>query len=140
MKTVIHHTLYTELISENINYSSEINKIDTTSIYSIDSTLIATNEIIDNECIVNISHINDNLTNNILSEYINYYFDGTSNKLNDLNVAHYINNNLNFSITIFNSWYCTNILLKSDYFEINPTLIFDKIKNNLNNKNEKVYK
>ena len=92
-----------------------------------------------NDCILNINYINDNLTINIITKYIFDYINESSHNINNLKVNQYININLNFTITIFHTWHCTNLLLEYDYFEINSNLIFDKINSNLKNKNNYVF-
>ena len=143
-------------------YITNINSIDTISIYSnitsynssvninsIYSTDI--NEKINyceekdfferkcNDCFINILDIyENNITKDIISKYKYDYTNITQNYINNNSVIHYINNDLNYSITIFNTWYCTNLLLKYGYFEINPIIIFDKI-NNITNKNKNYF-
>ena len=160
----------TELISYNINNSNdETNFIDqntenmnnstdfeiSTIIENNSNDLISStqnNEFIEycnesnffhgkcNDCIINISYIKDNLTLDILSEYINDFINKISNNdIYNFSVNHYININMNFSITIFTIWYCTNLLLEYDYFEINPNVIFNKLNNNFNNKNDYIF-
>ena len=63
------------------------------------------------------------------------YINSINKNNNDKNysfVEQYINNNKNFTITIFRTWYCTADLLKTDYFEINNDQITNQIRTNLN--------
>ena len=86
-----------------------------------------------NDCIINIDVANSNLTNIIISRYINNYINQTIAENHIVN--HYYNKFLNYTITIFNKWHCTNLLLEYDYFEINPSIIFTKLNHNLNVQN-----
>ena len=81
-----------------------------------------------NDCKINMNYSNENLTNITILKYIYDSF----NKVLYYNsfVSHYINKEMNYTITIFNTWFCTNELLKYDYFEINPNVIFNKISHN----------
>ena len=82
-----------------------------------------------------IKSINDKITNETIKKYINDYYN---NKKINKTVNHYINKIDNFSITIFKDWFCTEELLQYDYFEINTSKIYNKIKN-LNNSNYFIY-
>ena len=116
---------YSTLINlENSNENKEISYLNVTDDIERDS----------NDCIVNIKYISDNLTIYIISKYLYDYINESSNNKYNLKVNQYINTNFNFTITIFNTWYCTNLLLLYDYFDINSNLIFDKINNNLEKK------
>ena len=106
----------TELIKEN-NYCTEYDFYQRKS----------------NDCIINIDVENSNLTNIIISRYINNYINQTTSENHKVN--HYYNKFLNYTITIFNKWHCTNLLLEYDYFEINPSIIFTKLNHNLNVQN-----
>ena len=105
----------TELIDEEINIS--------------DNT---------NNCQIEIKHINEELSFNTIERYINEYLNNNSNIKINLLTKHYINENINLSITIFNFWFCTNLLLEYGYYEINTSKILfimnksTKITNNTN--------
>ena len=133
----IFNTTYINEITDNIdfNFSSDINLITN----STSDIIFISDEIDYADCIVTINYIDYNLTMNNISNYIYDYINGSSNNIKNLNVNHYINKNLNFTITIFNTWYCTNLLLLYDYFEINTNLLSDKLNNNLKNKNNYIF-
>ena len=95
----------TELIDEEINIS--------------DNT---------NNCQIEIKHINEELSFNTIERYINEYLNNNSNIKINLLTKHYINENINLSITIFNFWFCTNLLLEYGYYEINTSKILFIIK------------
>ena len=86
---------------------------------------------------IKINYLKDNLTIDEISKYVYDYMNNVS--YNNSLVNHYINNDLEYIITIFNIWYCTNELLKFDYFEINPNILFNKINNNLSNRNNYIF-
>ena len=90
-----------------------------------------------NDCIININISNNNLTNIIITRYLHNFINQTMSK--NYIVNHYFNNSLNYTITIFDKWYCTNLLLEYDYFEINPNIIFNKLNNNLNVQNNYIF-
>ena len=133
--------------SDNYKISNELENIN--FIFSEDTT--ENNEIIDycnvsdfyeikcNNCLINIIYIKDNLTINLTSKYIDNFINESLNNIYNFHVFHYINNDLNFTITIFNQWYCTNLLLEYDYFEINQKLLLDRILNNLNNNKDYIF-
>ena len=138
----------TYLIDDSISYISSLNElIDNTYKtdyntfeWSYDNNLTNIFDIIDNSnCTVNFDYITEDLNSSIILRYINNYINKKSNSYINSSVNHYINNNLNFTITIFNAWYCTHLLLEYDYFEINPNKIVHKIKNNLNNMNYYIF-
>ena len=150
-----------QIFTNESSYLTEYNnKIDTTTInlFYTNSTVlnkftqnIENNEIINycnitdfydkkcNDCLLKIRYISENLTTNIIYKFVYDYINETSINLYKLPVNHYINNHLQFSITIFNTWYCTNLLLEYDYFEINSNLIFDKINNKSKNTKDYIF-
>jgi hypothetical protein len=86
-------------------------------------------------CTVNLTYINDDFSQSLIEQKTLDYINNINKNNNDKNysfVQQYINNNKNFTITIFRTWYCTADLLKTDYFEINNEQITNQIKNILN--------
>ena len=82
-------------------------------------------------CQININYIKNELTENLITTYANEYINKNKNKYSI--VDHYVNNDANYTITIFRAWFCTNSLLQNDYFEINSEIITNKLRNNLKN-------
>ena len=142
--TYIDYNSNSELVlfSENINDTYDILKTSiysydhtNTNIYSIETSHIITYEtdfleIEGLECILNNKYINETLSLNDLSRFLYDYFNENTN--NKLAINHYISNYMNFSIFVFQSSYCTKLLFKYGYFEINTDLISDQIKKYFN--------
>ena len=76
-------------------------------------------------CQVDIKYITDDLNLGIIHSLKNKYFDENINNLTY--VPHYINQNTNFSITIFRSWECTKLLFSKGYFYLNTELLSKKL-------------
>ena len=112
----------TELTDEEITESNDTNN----------------DENYNNKCHIEIKNINEELSFNTIERYINEYLKNNSDIMSNLLTKHYINDNINLSITIFNFWYCTNLLFEYGYFEINTNKILSimnnstKIANNIN--------
>ena len=128
--TIIINTIIdlsqTEIIDNYyINQSNTINLNDKTYDNILDNS---STEYL-NECLIEIENINKYLTYKLIRNSINDYSNNLFYK-NELLVEHYINNNNNYTITIFNSWQCTHLLLEYGYFEINTNEILSKLKNN----------
>ena len=84
-------------------------------------------------CTVNQKYINDDLSQNLIRQKTSEYIDNINKYSKNYSyVEQFINNNQNFTITIFRTWYCTAELLKNDYFEINNEQITNLIRTNLN--------
>ena len=135
--TYVDNKIICDFSEQTSNYMSSIISINDTSIEIDNFTNYYCNEIDFfankcNDCKININYINDNLNSYTISQYIYRFINDTFDNIYKLPVNHYINNNLKFTITIFNAWYCTNLLLKYGYFEINPSLIYNEINSNLN--------
>ena len=133
-----------------ISINSSISSINSNNIYPNNSNYI-NNEINNScneksfferkcdNCLLNIYNIYDNLTTNIIYKYEYDYINEIQNNIHINPINHYINNNFNYSITIFYAWYCTNLLLKYGYFEINPILIFDEINSKFTKKKDLIF-
>ena len=131
------------IINDTINSENENTEIIYDSNYYIENTeLINDNNNCNendfyqgkcNDCTMNIDKINYNLTNFILPSNIYNYINETT--IPNYIVNHYFNTSLNYTITIFNKWQCTNLLLEYDFFEINPAIIYNKLNTNLNPNN-----
>ena len=80
---------------------------------ALNNELIFDNTVCD-ICKTNISYITDELNLEIIHSYVEKYFEETKNTLTL--IKHYINQNNNYSITIFRSWECTKYLLSEGYF------------------------
>lgn len=76
-------------------------------------------------CQVDINYITDDLNLGTIHSLKNKYFD--ENAKNLTYVPHYINENKNFSITIFHSWECTKYLFSKGHFYLNTELLSKKI-------------
>ena len=150
IETQSHFYITEELISSNIEqakyfsdyeYVNEPNDKENINNFSDRNNInnFAFKDIKTNHCIINIIYIKDSLSNNKLMEYIYDYINRISGNLGNLPVNHYINNNLNFTITIFKEWKCTNSLLNHGYFEINPSAIFDKLRKKSNYEKDYIF-
>ena len=82
-------------------------------------------------CKLNINTITEELSNDLIKKYINDYINKNKNLYSV--VDFYINEEQNYTITIFRTWYCTTLLLQNDYFEINTEDINNKLRYNLKN-------
>ena len=124
-------------ITENnniINKSSEDTDISQT-ILKIEETDKATIDFFEkncSNCFINIIYVKDNLTLNAISNFKDNYINNIINNIDNTSVYHYINTDLNFTITIFNMWDCTKLLFEYGYFEINPKFIFKGLNIHLN--------
>ena len=83
---------------------------------------------LDNECILTIDYntlknkpLSDIKINELVDDYLINYPNYTQN------VTHYVNIELNYTITLFISAICTKNLLKEEYFSINDTSISNRI-------------
>jgi surface protein len=150
IETQSHFYITEELISSNIEqakyfsdyeYVNEPNDKENINNFSDRNNInnFAFKDIKTNHCIINIIYIKDSLSNNKLMEYIYDYINRISGNLGNLPVNHYINNNLNFTITIFKDWKCTNLLLNHGFFEITPSAIFDKLRKRSNYEKDYIF-
>ena len=82
-------------------------------------------------CNLNLKEIDEELTDDLVKNDINYYL--TEYKGKYTMVDFYINKKLNFSISIFRDWRCTQTLLQNDYFQLNTEVIKKELRNNIAN-------
>ena len=93
------------------------------------------NKICD-DCKLNINYINPALSSDLIKYYVNEYINANAYLYSV--VDFYINEEYNYTITIFRSWHCTKLLLQNDYFEINTEEIDNILRYNMKNSNHYV--
>ena len=86
-------------------------------------------EVGSDNCNINIMPIINNLSYSIITKLTSQYVNSTNNSSQ---VSLYINDDNNYTITIFNNELSTNFLIRLGKFGINTDKITNEIKNNLN--------
>ena len=133
--------------SEYINYDNEFTNMtnNSESIYNNTEDIIYNTEYINynynynicnsnkdegesDYCNINIMPIINNLSYSIISKLTSKYVNSTNNSSQ---VSLYINDDNNYTITIFNNELSTNFLIRLGKFGINTDKITNEIKNNL---------
>ena len=117
----------TTIINDINNFTNNSNNENTNNLIDI-SIDYNEGDNLRKKCIIEIENTTEELTYSILEKNLKDY-NNILKSINKSFVNHIINKNLNFTITIFKDWICTNLLLEYGFFEINPSTIYYKINN-----------